>query len=404
MKKRTNAPKGPQQLPGVLVDVLKQEKTEIKANKILMAQNDYSAAMKTFKQGRESIRSVIDSNRGGAKGQSGFVAEIFQVSGSNAMLRADGKVPLYRLLDNNGPVDYMRGDTPIQLKVYNPGNMLGLRPVLIHNEKYPDFTPSGGVYHVPKDTYSNYLRYLDMDMDIAGKLRKAEFRKWKNAKVIAETCPELRLEPMIATYGEVQAGNIENTLDAFEEKLAQKRDERIDEAVKASKATLGEAVRVTAFSAAFEGGMDGILCMADKTRQGTRISEFSKSDWNDVGVTTAKGTGKGAVRGAATYLLVNGAGIPGPAAAAGITTSFRIAEDIKDYRSEKCNDEELKSRVREHVVEGVVSAGSTLAAMAICARLIPVCTPQGKVIQICAGLAGNYLGSKGLSAVKEYII
>ena len=401
--KNTQTKKGARQWPGILAEVLKQERAEIKANRILTIRQDYLVAADTLKEGRESIRSVIASNRGGNTGVHGFIGERAQVFISNALSIAEGGEAHYRLLDDNGPVDYLRDNTPIQQKACNPGNTLGLRAVGVHADMYPNFAPNGGVHQIPKDNYMNYLRYLHMDKGSAGKLRKPDLRSWRNARAFAEEYPEVTLEPMIVTYDEIQVGNIENTLDTYEEQLAQKRDKRFDEAVKASKASFGEGVKVTAFSAAFEGGMDGILCAVNKTRQGTCISEFSKSDWQEVGVTTAKGSGRGAVRGAATYLLVNGAGVPGPAAAAGITTSFKIAEDIKDYRDEKCSSEELKDRVKEHVIEEVVSAGSTLAAMTLCSRLIPVCTPQGKVIQICAGLVGNYIGSKGLSAVKNYI-
>ena len=403
MDNKVRTPEGVRQCTGMLAEVLRQERTDNLRGNILAARQDHAEAASILSEGRNAICSVIMSNRGGVTGVHGFIGERAQVYIANALSTVEGNGTHYRLLDDNGPVDYLRDNIPIQQKAYNPGNKLGLPPVGVHSKMYPDFVQNGGIYHVPRDGHAKYLRYLGIDKEAAGKLRKTELRMWRNVHKFAEEHPEVKLEPMLVSYDEIQAGAIEDTLDSFEKRLDEKRDARINKAVKDSKATVREGFRVTAFSSILEGGADGLVCIANKKRNGKPVSEFSRADWHDVGLTTAKGTGKGAARGAATYLLVNGAKVPWPIASAGLTTSFRIAEDVWEYRTDQSNREELRGRIGKHIVEGAVSGGSTLAAMSLCALIVSPFTPQGKVIRICTGLAGSYIGTKALSAVKDYL-
>ena len=389
------------QWSGILTEVLRQERIETKASKILMAYENHAEAVDTLQEGRKSIQNLIASNRGGATGMHGFIGERAQVYISNALSLAEGKGAHYLLLDDNGAVDYLRDGIRIQQKACNSGNMLGMDHIVRHDKMYPRFTPEGGIYQIPKDQYHNYLRYLNMESSIASKLRRSEFRTWKNIQAFTVAHPDITIEPMVVTYDEIQVGNIEGTLDNYKKQIDDKRDERIREAVNASRASLGEGVKVTAFSALLEGGVVGVLCFVGKTKQGTPLEKFSTEDWTDVGKTTAKSAGRGAVRGAATYILVNGIGIPGPFVSAGITTSFKITEDVMDYCSDKSSIEEVRDRVRCHAIEGAVSGGSTWAAMALCAKLIPIGGPCGKLIQMGAGLVGSYIGLKGISTIRS---
>jgi hypothetical protein len=391
------------QYSGILAEVLKQERAEIKACRILKEYENHSMATSTLQEGRESIRTLIDSNRGGSTGMHGFIGERAQVYISNAKSIAEGKETRYRLLDDGSPIDYMRDDVPIQQKACNSGGTLSLDQVLKHSSKYPFFNKQGGVYQIPKDHYRTYMELRNMPREEAGKLLKHDFGLWKRVHSFTDEHPDIRLEPMVVSYDEIQAGKIGMTLDMIEKDLMKEHQDHIRQVVDYSKASFFEGMKVTAFSAAFEGTMDGLFCSVEKVREGKTVFDFTEQDWKDIGWTTAKGSGKGALRGAATYILVNAVNISGPIASAGITTSFKVAEDIKDYCDNGCSTEQIRARVGEHLIEGAVSAGSTLAAMALCARVIPISAPYGKAVQICAGLAGNYIGCKGASVLKEFI-
>ena len=61
----------------------------------------------------EAIRKidleVITSNRGGVKGMHGFIAEVAEVGVGNARSQILGEGAVYQWVNDNGPVDLMRG-------------------------------------------------------------------------------------------------------------------------------------------------------------------------------------------------------------------------------------------------------------------------------------------------------
>ena len=174
MDNKVRTPEGVRQCTGMLAEVLRQERTDNLRGNILAARQDHAEAASILSEGRNAICSVIMSNRGGVTGVHGFIGERAQVYIANALSTVEGNGTHYRLLDDNGPVDYLRDNIPIQQKAYNPGNKLGLPPVGVHSKMYPDFVQNGGIYHVPRDGHAKYLRYLGIDKEAAGKLRKTE--------------------------------------------------------------------------------------------------------------------------------------------------------------------------------------------------------------------------------------
>lgn len=69
--------------------------------------------------------------------------------------------------------------------------------------------------------------------------------------------------------------------------------------------TLQEGLKVTACSAALEGLVDGGVSILEHKQERGKIRNFEKEDWKEIGIDTAKGVGKGAVRGAAVYAATN---------------------------------------------------------------------------------------------------
>lgn len=89
------------------------------------------AALGVLRSTEESINKVISSGRGGTKGAHGFIGEHAQCGISNARALMVGRVPLYKLVDDNGPVDYFRGTTPIQQKACQGDGVLGDRKSVV---------------------------------------------------------------------------------------------------------------------------------------------------------------------------------------------------------------------------------------------------------------------------------
>lgn len=389
------------QVTGACVDIINQNRNNILVSSITSANNDYLAAVNEMQTGRKLVHELIASNRGGNTGAHGFIGEITQVHVSNAKALSVGKAAEYILLDDDGPVDYLRGNTPIQQKAYNSKGFFSLKPSLGHANKYPFFVTTGGIYQIPKDQFEEYTRLLYMPKEQAGKLLKHDFRMWKKVQEFHAENSDLVIEPMVVSYDEIQVGTIDNTLDRISEDLKSTRDNRIEEAIINGKPSVSECAKVTAFSALLEGSAAGMQCIWNKTSDGQRIAEFDAEDWKEVGIESAKGTGKGGLRGAATYTLTNCAGIPGPFAAAAVTTSFETAEDIHAYKSGEMDAEELITNISEHVLDGSVSAVCTWAGMAACAKYLPANTLGGKALQLGWGLAFNYVGMKLYQSVKS---
>ena len=157
---------------------------------------------------REEIKTLIESNRGGATGMHGFIGERVQVSFSNARAVMQGQEKTYTLIDDNGMTDYLRGNTPIQQKACISDKALGLTHVADPAENYPVFIQDNGIYQIPKDFYEKYQRFVNMTEEVALKLRKEDLRMWKRVQEFKSAVPEAKVESMVVTYDEIQAGAV----------------------------------------------------------------------------------------------------------------------------------------------------------------------------------------------------
>ena len=165
---------------GVYIDFINQLRIDEMNSKLRVISNDYSSSVNDLKLCRDSIKHVIDINRGANTGMHGFIGERLQVFLANSRAHVLGDKPLYYLIDDDGPVDYLRGLTPIQQKACLSDKVLGLRFVSNHANKYPFFVTTGGIYEIPKDSYEKYISLLNTPKDIAGKMRKEDYKLWKN--------------------------------------------------------------------------------------------------------------------------------------------------------------------------------------------------------------------------------
>ncbi|GAB0105218.1 hypothetical protein JMUB6875_41960 [Nocardia sp. JMUB6875] len=101
----------------------------------------------------EAIRridlEVVAANRGGQHGMHGFIAEIAEVGIGNARRQITGHEAVYQWVNDNGPVDLLRGDVEIQQKFVAAGGRFSLGAIAEHLQKYPDYVHNGGKYQVP---------------------------------------------------------------------------------------------------------------------------------------------------------------------------------------------------------------------------------------------------------------
>lgn len=113
---------------------------------------------------------IINNNRGGTKGMHGFIAEIAECGIGNARKKIQGIKPDFTWINDNGPIDIMRGTEKIQQKFVQSGGHLSLNAIAQHLKKYPDYLEQGGLYQIPLDHYEKIQYYLSIPESTANKM------------------------------------------------------------------------------------------------------------------------------------------------------------------------------------------------------------------------------------------
>ena len=121
---------------------------EIRLNELLVRLStedvNLEQALEALNAAKLDISGLIETNRGGAKGLHGFIAEATEVGVENAKKLIEGARPECVWINNNGPADMMRNGIPIQQKFVNFGGHYGLEKIREHLTAYPDFLKNGG--------------------------------------------------------------------------------------------------------------------------------------------------------------------------------------------------------------------------------------------------------------------
>ena len=359
-------------------------------------------ALETLKL--DVFHEVVSRNRGGDKGMHGFIAERAQVGIENARKLIVGAKPEYFLIDDNGPVDYLRGDIQIQQKFVQ--NTLGLGAIKEHLAKYPDFLEKGGVYQIPKDYYEKFQEILSISPEDAAKLTRnsdPSITLWRSVHNLIDEMgidpADIPIEPTVVDYSEVQLGTYEDTVDKEADSIKDKDQELRDEAHQQSKPSLQEGLKATAVSAAIEGGMSFCLGVHGKLKSGKKLSEFTSDDWKDVGLDTVAGGGKGAVRGASIYALTNFTATPAAVASALVTATFGIAAQARLLQQGKISNEDFIINSEVVCLDVSVSAISSLMGQV----MIPI-PVLGAVIGNAAGMFMYGIAKNNLSKQEQLLI
>lgn len=292
-----------------------------------------------------------------------------------------GMSPQYKLIDDNGMTDYLRGQTIIQQKACISDKCLGLTHVISHSEKYPLFPEKDGVYQIPKDFYEKYKRLVDMPESIALKLRKEDLRLWRKVQAFNKAMPNAKIEPMVVDYADIQADTVETTIQRETDAVEHKHQKQRRAAEESCHATLQEGIKVTLYSAALEGAVDGGISILKHKQGRKRIRDFSKEEWKDIGADAAKGIGKGAIRGAAVYTATNAINMPASVATASVTGAFTVVEKTIAFSHGKYSGEEYAYELADGIASIAVSAVSSELGK----KLIPI-PVMGPIIGNAVGM------------------
>jgi hypothetical protein len=210
---------------------------------------------------------------------------------------------------------------------------------------------------------------------------------------------ERDVEPSALGYKDVQVGKIEETLDIEKESLKNTDRARRKEAYQESKPTVHEGVKVTAVSAAIEGGTELCLAIVKKIKAGKKISEFNEDDWREIAGESGIGALKGGVRGTSIYLLTNYTATPAAVASSLVTASCGVAEQAHLYRKGNLTELEFMENSEILCLDTTISALSSFVGQDIIP--IPV---LGAVIGNAVGTVMYKIAKDNLSETESRII
>lgn len=322
----------------------------------------------------EAIRKidleVVAANRGGQRGMHGFIAEIAEVGIGNARKQILGQTADYEWVNDNGPVDLMRGSVEIQQKFVAAGGRFSLGAITEHLQKYPEYVHKGGKYQIPSDHFEMIQRLHALSPEEASKLTRSgdgpSLRDWQRVQTFFQTRSVgiESLEPSTLRYDEVQRDVYTSTMAAEKDSLRATDRSLRDDAYRQSRPSLGEGSTVALTAAVTAGGTAFVLAVFTRRRQGKRLKEFTGEDWLDIAGETGIGFGKGGVRGLSIYTLTNFTATSAAVASSIVTASFSIAEQANKLRRNEIDELEFIETSELIALEAAVRALSSFVGQA----------------------------------------
>ncbi|AYF77856.1 hypothetical protein D7D52_33100 [Nocardia yunnanensis] len=314
---------------------------------------------------------VVAANRGGQHGMHGFIAEIAEVGIGNARQQILGHKAVYQWVNDNGPVDLMRGSVEIQQKFVAAGGRFSLGAIAEHLQKYPEYVRNGGKYQIPRDHFEVIQRLHALSPEEASKLLSRSgdgpsLKDWQRVQVFFEggSVGFESLEPSTLEYNQVQRGVYTSTMAAEKDSLRATDRSLRDHAHQHSRPTLREGGTAALTAAATAGGTTFVLAVVAKRREGKRLNEFSGRDWIDIAGETGSDFGKGGVRGLSIYALTNLTATSAAVASSIVTTSFSIAEQANKLRHNEIDELEFIETSELITLEAAVRALSSFVGQA----------------------------------------
>lgn len=388
------------------IDHLNQIRLNEFVAKLLDQDKNLEGALNELKALKNFIASP-ERILGSMKTKHGEIAEHVHVNIANARRLIDG-LSIEHTFDGVGrtaPEDYLFNGIKVQSKYLNGlvNTLTGKDGVLGHLSKYPDFLNDGGIYHIPKDQYEAMQALLSMSDEQFNKAsREVRYIVIKLREFQQQSGIDLNsgsIQPAIGNYGDVQLGQIDETINSEEKSINERDKNNREKAYLQSKPSLQEGLNATAVSATIEGGMSFCLEVHKKLKSGKKLSEFTSDDWKDVGIETALGGGKGAIRGATIYGMTNFSATPAAVASALVTATFGIVSQASLLRQGKISNEDFIINSEIVCLDVSVSAISSMMGQIIIP--IPV---LGAIIGNATGMFMYGIAKNNLSKKEQLLI
>lgn len=311
----------------------------------------------------------------------GEIAEMAEVGIQRARAIMDDRAPdaFWNAADRLGAEDYGIAGVGVQSKFINGVNN-GLRHVLEHAERYPEFgLEDGAYYHIPKDHHESIQRIL------AGEAGDFHSRTIAAVKDNVQRLEEAKgrsfddlVRPASHDYAAVQQGKISDTLDQHESELsadneAAKEDvlnehrDDIEAAQEEAAPTLSEAGQVVAAGAAVGAGLQSTIVIFQKWSHDGRLpNQFSREDWKEIGGSAFSGGVSGGISAGALYGITNYSALSAPLAGAVVSSGRAMVTLNQQYRSGAISlDEFVDLSIVSSTEAGITAAGAALGQATI---------------------------------------
>ena len=322
----------------------------------------------------DTVREFIDrpgNILGSTATKHGEIAEVAEVGVSNAWDILSGGDSSASLHANRiGSVDYIMNGIDVQSKFYNGADKT-LQGVVKHIEKYPEFPQGKSYYAIPKDQYELLQKALNgEETGLNQKSINALKESVQNIEALTGRKFDDAVRPASFDYKEVQLGAIDETLDRKQDELSNANEQRVEDIKVEHMSSWQEGLKTTAIAAAVGAGVSFARVSLGKYREGKNIfkGEFTKEDWQEVGLDTIQGAAIGGVTGGALYMMTNCAGMSAPLAGAVVSAVKGLAPLVQGYRAGELSLEQLVDTGCMVCAE----VGMVAAATAIGQTLIPV--------------------------------
>ncbi|HNG37032.1 MAG TPA: hypothetical protein PK068_10730 [Nitrosomonas sp.] len=335
----------PDQLAGFAVDVINSSRFASELSSLAAQDAAFTRALLEI----ENVRSFLGTPEnilGSQSTKHGEIAENVEVGVRNAQSLVEGGETTAGFDDvgRTDPTDYLVDGQHVQSKFINGTNQT-LTHVEEHMEKYAQFGRDGNsYYHIPKDQHEQIQRVLDgSETELSEKTQRAI--REHVARIEEETGKPFNevVKPGVSDYREVQQGTVHKTLDKHEQDIEERNEQRKDDIVKEHQPSLVEAAKATGIAAAVGGCLSLGMAIWLKSRQGKNLfkGEFTKEDWQEVGIKGLKGAAGGAISGAAIYGLTNFADMSAPLACAFVSAGKGIYALHQSYLNNEINEEQF---------------------------------------------------------------
>jgi len=345
----------------------------------------------------------------------GEIAERLEVYMANAWDVLRGRLPTARIdnVERTGPIDYYLGDAAVQSKFYN-----GLRETLNacreHYMRYADNSEfsfsQGAFYQIPKDQFEHLTEIMSKrsselsgsENSIAKLVHQMEAEKGQKYTDFIKSGRNIYAQVQREQAGETIRGEVADLedysnreADSIKDTAKRERESAIDK----TKPTMKEAGKAAALGAGISGGITFTVNIYKKIKEGKPLVQFTKDDWEDVGIDTAKATVKGGISGSGIYVFSNYGQMPTPMAGAYVSATLGVVEFSKSFRKGEMGGTEFIEGCELIAIESAIaSIGGALGQV-----LIPIPVLGAMIGSVVAGTLAD-IGEKYLNEHEKQLM